>query len=507
MGQNSGDRFTPPEYSRRFMFALFAPPTPTDALASRGFASTLEPPGKIALKRLVWLYFWLLIFEGALRKWVVPGFSNQLLLIRDPVVVLIYITAGMAGVFPRNGLIAFTAVLGFVSFLCSEAFGSGNLLVTLYGIRTTFLHLPLIFVLPHALDRKDVEKMVKWMLIAAIPMAFLAALQFRSPPDAWVNNGAGGGIGAQLTVGFGKIRPPGTFSFTAGLGSFTAGVAAIAIFTQMKKSFIHQRLAVSGLIAVTGLVLVSGSRGTVGFIVMLLAAVAFICAQNPKLAGRGLRVVVALAAASFVLGSFSEVRTGVEVHQSRLESGGGLREGIFLRVFSGFAEPFIAVADAKFFGSGLGMGTNGATGFMNGGDVSFKYGEGDWGRTIREMGPILGFLHIGLRIAIICFLARRSYDSLRRDNPLPLLLFASVVYEMLCGQFGVPSLLGLAIFKGGFCLATANLDAVTAASPEEEFLQQPAPVIPLMRGFRGRSAYAEQLHGDVENPVTQRFGP
>ena len=37
---------------------------------------------------LLWTYFWLLIFEGALRKWVLPGLSNPLLIVRDPVAIL-----------------------------------------------------------------------------------------------------------------------------------------------------------------------------------------------------------------------------------------------------------------------------------------------------------------------------------------------------------------------------------------------------------------------------------
>ena len=36
------------------------------------------------LKKLFWAYFLLLIFEGALRKWVMPQLSAPLLLIRDP---------------------------------------------------------------------------------------------------------------------------------------------------------------------------------------------------------------------------------------------------------------------------------------------------------------------------------------------------------------------------------------------------------------------------------------
>ena len=37
------------------------------------------------IKTLIWIYFWLLIFEGALRKWFLPSLSSPLLLVRDPV--------------------------------------------------------------------------------------------------------------------------------------------------------------------------------------------------------------------------------------------------------------------------------------------------------------------------------------------------------------------------------------------------------------------------------------
>src|SRR5258708_39486843 len=40
------------------------------------------------LTRFIFLYFWLLIFEGSLRKWVLPGLAAPLLVIRDPPAVV-----------------------------------------------------------------------------------------------------------------------------------------------------------------------------------------------------------------------------------------------------------------------------------------------------------------------------------------------------------------------------------------------------------------------------------
>jgi hypothetical protein len=64
---------------------------------------------------LIWLYLWLLVFEGVFRKWVLPQFSAPLLLIRDPVVLLIYLAALRARIFPSNIYVislAIIAVLG-----------------------------------------------------------------------------------------------------------------------------------------------------------------------------------------------------------------------------------------------------------------------------------------------------------------------------------------------------------------------------------------------------------
>ena len=54
------------------------------------------------IKKLIWAYFLLLLFEGALRKWFLPGLSQGLLIIRDPIVIWIYYLAYAQGVFPIN---------------------------------------------------------------------------------------------------------------------------------------------------------------------------------------------------------------------------------------------------------------------------------------------------------------------------------------------------------------------------------------------------------------------
>ena len=91
--------------------ALKSPPSSPEAAISAD-DKTLRN-----LKRLIWLYFWLLIFEGSFRKWVLPQFSDILLVIRDPVAIAIYFLAFRHRVFPRNAYIVSLALIALLSWL------------------------------------------------------------------------------------------------------------------------------------------------------------------------------------------------------------------------------------------------------------------------------------------------------------------------------------------------------------------------------------------------------
>src|SRR5438045_3907251 len=145
------------------------------------------------IRRLIYLYLFLLIIEGALRKWIVPQFSNPLLLVRDPVVLAIYFLAWRARVFPRNAFISSLTVLGILSWIVSIFVLdpylpiSRILLVTAYGFRSNFLHLPLIFIFATVFDADDVRKIGWWILFGMIPMIRLMELQLPSDPELFIH--------------------------------------------------------------------------------------------------------------------------------------------------------------------------------------------------------------------------------------------------------------------------------------------------------------------------------
>ncbi len=441
------------------------------------------------IKRLIWLYFFLLIYEGALRKWILPGLANPLLIVRDPVVILIYIFALNKGAFPDNSLVGWTTGLGIVSFVISLFTGVGNFVVSVYGWRTDFLHIPLIFLMPRVLTSEDVKQLCKWLLITAVPMALLVMVQFKSDPTAWVNTGVGGGEGGQLDVGFGKIRPPGTFSFTNGLANYVALVAACLMYAILEKTYYPKWLLFLTAPSVILMVMISGSRATVSAVAISLAFLVLIILRRPAYMGSSFKFIILALPGLWVVTNLSVFQEGGMVLTSRFgESGGGVQHGIVERALSDYLNGLYAVPDAPFFGYGLGIGTNAAAGLLSG-QRGFGLAEGEWERVVKEGGPIFGLAFLLLRVVIAFYLGWAALIAFGRrpPNPLALLIFSACGQLVLSAQFGQPTALGFAMFGAGLCLAASNV----AIENLPENSESPAPVQNLLRG---RSIFAEALH-------------
>ncbi|MCX6967512.1 MAG: hypothetical protein NTZ46_06980 [Verrucomicrobia bacterium] len=442
------------------------------------------------IKRLIWVYFFLLIYEGALRKWILPGLANPLLIVRDPVVILIYILALNKGVFPESSFVGWTIGLGIVSFLLSLVTGVGNFVVSVYGLRTDFLHIPLIFLMQKVLNSEDVKQLCKWLLITAVPMAFLVMVQFKSDPNAWVNTGVGGGEGGQLDVGFGKIRPPGTFSFTNGLANYVSLVAACALYAILEKKYYPRWLLFLAIPSVILMVVISGSRATVSACAISIAFLVLICLRRPTYMGGSFKFVILALPGLWLVTNLSIFQEGIMVQTARFgESGGGVQHGIIERALGDYLEGIYAAADAPFFGYGLGIGTNAAAGLLSG-QRGFGLAEGEWARVVKEGGPIFGMAFLLLRVSITFYLGWSALVSFRRrpPNPLGLLIFSSCALLVLSAQFGQPTALGFAVFGAGLCLASTNV--ILEYLPEESESLEPIR----RRGKPGRSVFAEALH-------------
>ena len=443
------------------------------------------------IRRLIWAYLILLLTEGALRKWVLPGLADVLLIVRDPVVLLIYALALARGVFPANGFIAAIALLAVGSVAGSLLAGQHNLIVMLYGLRINYLHLPLIWIMAQVLDRNDVQRIGTVVLLTALPMTYVMVQQFRSPMNAFINRGVGDAEFGQIFGADGRIRPPGLFAFITGPQLFLPLAAAF---------FLHQAgvqrrlpwlilLATGGAIAIA--LPVSISRTVV--LATGIVGIAFVGALpfTGERGGTVFRTVLIMGVLMLGLSFLPVFHEGRDVFLQRWTTAatgtdGDAWGGIRGRLLAGVMQPFQVMARAPLFGSGIGVGSNVGARLLSG-RVGFLLAEDEWSKVILELGPLLGPAFLLLRVALTAYLGIVALRTLLVERePLPLLLFAAVGFAVLQYQWGPPTVLGFAVFGSGLVLAALKpvpvesdaLEPPVESTPTPDLVLSPSPYRP-----------------------------
>jgi hypothetical protein len=457
---------------------------------------TPENPTIKNIRRLIWLYFWLLLFEGALRKWVVPQLANPLLIIRDPVVLLIYVLAIQARVFPRNAWVFSLGVIAFfslgISFLALWSYlpPSRIVLVSGFGLRANFLHLPLIFVMPMVLRTEDVRRIGWWCLVLLVPMSLLMVAQFRAAPDAWLNRTASG-EGEMLTSALGKVRTAGTFSFVVGVVAYFALSTGFAMWAALKRRvYPNWVFYAAGLALLIGIA-VSGSRSVVGACAVVVASLLVVLFIRPAAVNRFGQILLVTVILAFIVMKTPVFREGLTVLTTRFADVAESEDqsivvGLIARVFDGFGELVRVYPTAPLVGYGLGVGTNAGARFLTG-ETTFLLAEGEWARMVLESGPVLGLAFLLWRIGLMVSVGTLCLRSVRLGNILPLLLFSSSFMPLMNGQFGPPTIVGFAVFTTGLALAARRFD-------EESGEASSGTPGRRARVVGRRSVYAERMH-------------
>jgi hypothetical protein len=412
------------------------------------------------LKFGIWLYFFLLIFEGALRKWVLPGLATPLLIIRDPLALWLIFLALKKGLLPSNIYLNTMLIIGFVSFFTSIFLGHGNLLVALFGARILLIHFPLIFVISNVFDRKDVEKMGKILILISIPMAILIAIQFYSPQSAWVNRGIGGDEnGAGFSGALGFFRPPGTFSFTNGNALFFAFVSSFVLYFWLNPSGLNRLILMSATIGLIASIPLSISRSLFFSILVSVFFAVVTVLKNPVFIGRAFIIGMVAVLSLGILSKTKFFKTSTEAFASRFSTAnkaeGGISGVIGGRFVGGMSGAFTGSSSVPFFGYGLGMGTN-AGAILLTGKSKFLISEEEWGRLIGELGPLLGIGIILIRLALVARMALVSIKELNKGYILPWMLLGFGVLTIPEGQWAQPTSLGFSTLIGGLIIASFN---------------------------------------------------
>ncbi|TWU59560.1 hypothetical protein V7x_55510 [Crateriforma conspicua] len=416
----------------------------------------------------IWAYFLLVIFEGALRKWVLPGLATPLLVVRDPIALVTLYFAAKRGLLPFNAYVVSAVTIGCLGFLTAITLGHQSPFVAAYGARILVLHVPMAFVIGGALSRHELLRIGRVVLWITIPMTVLIGLQFFSPQSAWVNRGVGGDMeGAGFSGAMGFMRPPGTFSFTNGVTSFygLAGVWIVYFWlTPSKCNRLVLLFATGSLILAIPL---SISRALLFQTVITSLFAMLVVARKPKYLRKFLSAGLALALALASVSWTPAFQTGVTVFAKRIDnaskSEGGLEGTLVDRFLGGLVGAVFNATDLPLFGHGIGLGTNVGATFTTG-ERTFLIAEQEWAREVGELGPLLGLPLIFFRVSMAVHFLWLGYRKLKREDPLAWILMGLGFLVIAQGGWAQPTDLGFYTLITGLVIAAIRTSSNAATA-------------------------------------------
>jgi len=415
-----------------------------------------------ALKKGIWFYFILLIFEGGLRKWVLPGLAAPLLIVRDPVAIWLIVVAWQRGLLKSSLSLSATLVISVLGLITALMYGHGNLLVGIYGVRTLLLHFVVIFIIGNVFNRDDVLKIGKALLWMSIPMTVLLIFQFYSPQSAWVNLGIGGDTaGGGFSGALGYFRPPATFSFTSGTALFySLSACYIFYFWFSPKKYIKKPVLIAASVALAIAIPMSISRTLFFMVVFTALFVLLAFARNARRTGTMITAVLVLVVIFVALSQLSFFQTATDVFSSRFNNAseieGGLSGTFGERYLGGLFNAFNVSGNLPFFGYGIGMGTNVGSQLLTG-ENQFLIAEGEWGRLVGELGLVLGSAIIIIRLGLTVKIAILAFKKLSVGDFLPWILTSYCVLTVPQGQWAQPTTLGFSVLVAGLTIAAFSV--------------------------------------------------
>jgi hypothetical protein len=369
-------------------------------------------------QRALFGVFVLLVFEGALRKWVFPSAQAQIYLVKDAILLAVYL--GFILDSPRNlpaaknvGLIKSILVVGF-AWGCIEVLNpnSPSILVGLMGLKTYFLYAPIAFILPYAIrSRKHLFVLIRRYLIMAIPVAVLGFIQILAGPDSGLNVYVQHSEDAPtLLAYFGQedfVRTSGTFSYISGYAAFLSFIAFLAIGYNMAHGWrLKNNIApVFALALVVGAMFTTGTRAPVYILLATSPVILWLAATSGVVSLQtALRLCILVPVITILALNISP-----RAFQAFMERAEEADTSYTLRLFQWAYETSGALTEAPFLGFGIGTTHPAALTIMG---VEFPWwlndllSEHEMARVTVELGLIGLLLTYFLRLLIPAFALR-----------------------------------------------------------------------------------------------------
>ncbi len=410
------------------------------------------------LKKLIWTYFLLLIFEGALRKWILPQLSAPLLLVRDPVALLIIWEAYRTHKWPKQwaGVIGVLAAGMLALCFVQLVVGENPWFVAAYGLRSYLLPFPVAFIMGDVLGEEDLRKFGLCTIWLLLPITVLEVAQYYAGPASVLNKGASEGV-KQLDYAFGHVRASGTFSYVTGPTYFLPMAAAFIFYGVVNEKFAKKWLLWAAACALIVGVPVTGSRSQLLLLGSLIVCVAMAASYGVSQLVSSIRVIAALSVVVLLVSQLPGFSDATSTLQARLtmasETEGGTQGEVTSRVDVPILQAIDSgIASGAWFGGGVGIGSNAVASLLTG-SQEFLAGESEIPRVIYEFGVPFGIAFMLFRVLLAVMIAGKAFSRVRDHQPLAWFLVPTVLMLLILGTLEQPTVQGFTVVTLGFSLA------------------------------------------------------
>lgn len=436
----------------------------------------------LRIRKLLWIYFWLLIFEGALRRWFIPQLSTPLIFVREPVAIYVLWLA-LPTLLRRKWSywLLFIFPFVFISTIFALLFAHADPIIAFVGFRTYLIQIPLMFVFGLVFTIRDVIQFAKMLLILSIPMTILFVIQ-SSLPSTHILNVGPGGVGTSVFAGVkDNFRPPAIFTFINQVAFYytvTCSSFFVLAFSPLKFKYKKLLLSLSAISLLVALPFSISRTMLLGYatVVSLTVLSLFLSKQYISRLFRYSFIGIFIITLSF---SFPAVQDATTVFNTRLDNASITESNLYeanaqlgplFRIIRYLERPFKNVEEYPLFGHGIGIGTQAASTLLRNpnstnayyvlnqskfSSTGFLIGESSWDTTVGEMG-VLGYFILLWRSLFALYVFMQAFKCSLRGNIYPLIFYGSVFHSFFWGWWGQASTLGFIVFSMGLTLSSMN---------------------------------------------------
>lgn len=426
-------------------------------------------------KKAFWLYLVLIFVEGAMRKWFMPSLSNVWMMCREPIVI--WTVLSLIGTQNLRSRVAKAfMIIGCIMMFTTLTLGHQNVWVAFYGFRIWFFHIPYIFIMSNKLNREDLIRICKFLILVFIPMTVLYVMQWGAPPSSILNASIGGGVEEKgVQAAYGAVRPSGTFGHCVGSSYYNPLIVSlfcVALFSFYYKHIFSKKHFLIFAVAVVLCLITSVSRGAVIQSILTILFIASITTilGNTKTFTKTIVGVIGLFLLFLVLSNVSiEGKSITAPITYRFEMAAKQEGGTSGVMSTRVLEPYKfwndkgILLDPPFFGYGLGAGSNFGTQTLH--IVNSFYSDSQaWGLgehssqiVTNEMGFLFGGIVFVLRMGFCMFLFFSCIKKLKQNKDiLPITLWTLSITYFGTGNLNLTMTLGWIVIVMILLLTSIN---------------------------------------------------